>query len=449
MNRGLKPSDQMPGSFGLPIIGEGLQMLYGRGWQLDRNYQRYGPIFKTSFLGRKYAVLVGPEANKIILQDQVDRVSSYLGLQFFEPMFGQPLMLQDGETHRASRKLMAPAFHGKAIASYFETMQQVIDAEVSGWDVHQLIPIAIALKKLALTIGIRLLLGIELDREVEQVEHWYNTLVRGLASISRMDLPFTSHGRGKQARRQLNAFMQGIIQQHHQQGNLQESKDVLGMFLTAVDDTGNPLPTNQIIDELVSLLSGAHLTIAHALTWSIVELAAHPELRENLRAELQQVTDGESLNLGHLRELNQMTYFMKEIERVYSPAGSVLVRGVVKEIEYAGYLIPPGWGIMVGQALTHQLPTLFANPETFDPSRFAPPREEDKKNPYGLIGFGVGAHACIGMEFGKMEMKIFLAKLLREYDWSITPNYSDIVPIRIPHRLEPKFRAVFTPYEHH
>lgn len=435
----------MPGSFGLPIVGEGFQMARNLGWQLDRNYRQYGPVFKTSFLGKKYAVLVGPEANKLILQEQADRVSSYLGLQqLLEPIFGRPMMLQDGETHRGTRKLMATVFHSKAIASYFETMQQVIDAEVDGWESEQPIWVKTALKKLALKVGIRLLLGIEFDREIEQVEHWYNTLIQISKLLLRIDLPFTTYGRSQQARRQLKAFMQDLIHQRQQQGNLQESKDVLGMFLTSVDEAGNPLPTDQIIDELIHLVSGAHFTIANALTWSIVELAANPDLLANLRKELQQVTSGESLNLGHLRELHQMTYFMKEIERIYSPAGSVIARGVVKEIEYAGYLIPPGWGILVGQALTHQLPTLFANPEKFDPSRFAPPREEDKKAPYGLIGFGAGAHICIGMEFGKMEMKIFLAKLLREYDWSITPNYSDIVPIRVPPRLEYKFRAVFT-----
>jgi retinoid hydroxylase len=447
MTQLLKPADQMPGTFGLPIFGEGLQIAWHSGWGLDKQYQKYGSVFKTSFLGKKYAVLVGPEAAKLILQEQVDRVSSYLGMQMLEPFFGKPMILQDGETHRTTRKLMAPAFHGKAIASYFETMQHIIDAEVDRWELNRSMPIATALKKLALKVGIRLLLGIERDRNIEKVERWYNTFTKVSALILQVDLPITPYGQAQQARRQLKAFMRDVIDQRQQQGDLQTSKDVLGMFLTSVDEAGNPLPVEQIIDEVIQLVSGAHFTVARALTWALVELAANPNLIANLREELQQVVGSESLNLGHLRELNQMTYFIQEIERIYSPAGTFIPRGVVKEVEYAGYLIPPGWGILVAQVLTHQLPTLFANPKAFDPSRFAPPREEDKKDPYSLIGFGSGPHTCIGMEFGKMEMKIFLAKLLREFDWSITPNYSDILPIRVPPRLENKFRAVFTPPE--
>lgn len=174
-----------------------------------------------------------------------------------------------------------------------------------------------------------------------------------------------------------------------------------------------------------------------------MELAAKPELRATLQSELQQVTKNTPLALEHLPKLNQMTYFLKEIERVYNPVGVILFRGVVKEIQYAGYSIPAGWGVILAQALTHKLPALYTNPLDFDPSRFAPPREEDKKDPYGLIGFGGGAHICIGMEFGKMEMKIFLSKLLQEYDWSVSPSYAQISPISFPPRFENKFRAVF------
>ena len=423
MNDRLKPADSMPGSFGLPYFGEGLQMAFNYGWELKEKYQRYGSIFKTSLLGKKYVVLVGSEANKLILQDRADCVSSYFGWQpIMEHLFGRTMMLQDGETHRYTRRLMAPAFHGKAIASYFETMQQVVNHNIEGWSQNRSIHLRTELRKLALKVGITLLFGIETDREVEQVERWHNTLAEGAKAFVRADLPLTAYGRSQSARRHFKAFVQNIINQRKQQGNLQESKDVLGLFLSAVDEEGNGLPMEQIVDEMVHLLSAAHAAVANTLIWSVVELAAKPELRATLQTEIQQITGGKTLVLENLRELTQMTYFLKEIERVYNPAGTILFRGVVKEIEYGGYSIPPGWGILLAQALTHNLPTLYTDPEKFAPSRFAPPREEDKKEPYGLIGFGGGAHICIGMEFGKMEMKIVLAKLLKDYDWVVILN---------------------------
>lgn len=444
MNMPLKPADSMPGHFGLPYFGEGLKMMFNYGWELEQHYERYGPIFKTSLLGKKYAVLVGPEANKLILQDQADRVSAYLGYgPIMEHLFGRPMMLQDGETHRRTRRLMAPAFHGKAISNYFDTMQQVINDCIDHWPQKQSIHIRTEFRKLALQVGIRLLFGVEADSEAEKIESWHNTLAQGVVAIIRADLPLTAYGRSQTARRQFRAFLQKVINQRRQQCNFQESNDVLGLFLSAVDEEGNGISIDQVIDEMVHLLSGAHASVSNALIWSVVELAAKPELRATLQAELQQVTGGTKLALKHLQNLNQLGYFLKEIERVYNPVGVFLFRGVVKEIEYAGYSIPPGWGILLAQAITHNLTSLYNSPEKFDPSRFAPPREEDKKDPYGLIGFGGGSHVCIGMEFGKMEMKLVLAKLLQEYDWSVHPSYSGISPTSYPPRFEKKFKAVF------
>jgi len=103
-------------------------------------------------------------------------------------------------------------------------------------------------------------------------------------------------------------------------------------------------------------------------------------------------------------------------------------RGVLKDIEYAGYRIPAGWLVTISPMLTHRLPELYTDPDRFDPDRFAPPREEDKKHPLALMGFGHGSHRCLGMEFAQMEMKIVLSTLLRHCDWTVKPDYSAIAP---------------------
>lgn len=180
----LKPAEEMPGSFGLPILGETLRLFATQGWGLTKNYQRYGPVFKTSILGKKYAVLVGTEANRLILQEKADHVSSYLGWKLaMEHIFGQPMMLQDGEEHRRTRRLMAPAFHGKAIANYFDIMQTEVNKCLENWVEGSPISIKNEFNQLALRIGIRLLLGVQLQSEVEQVEQLYNALTQGALAL--------------------------------------------------------------------------------------------------------------------------------------------------------------------------------------------------------------------------------------------------------------------------
>jgi len=113
----------------------------------------------------------------------------------------------------------------------------------------------------------------------------------------------------------------------------------------------------------------------------------------------------------------------------------------VKDIEYAGYHIPAGWYVDISPMLTHRLPELYTDPDRFAPERFAPPREEDKKHPFALVGFGSGPHSCLGFEFAQMEMKIVLSALLRHYDWTVIPEWDAIAPIRQPSKIQDSLRA--------
>jgi cytochrome P450 len=58
---------------------------------------------------------------------------------------------------------------------------------------------------------------------------------------------------------------------------------------------------------------------------------------------------------------------------------------------------------------SHMLPHIFAHPTVFDPDRVAPPREEHKKKPYALVGFGGGLPICIGINFAQVEIKAMIS----------------------------------------
>ena len=51
----------------------------------------------------------------------------------------------------------------------------------------------------------------------------------------------------------------------------------------------------------------------------------------------------------------------------------------------------------------HLNSNIYAKPETFDPDRFAAPREEGK-NTYGaFLGWGTGHHPCPGEHFQSLK----------------------------------------------
>jgi len=88
--------------------------------------------------------------------------------------------------------------------------------------------------------------------------------------------------------------------------------------------------------------------------------------------------------------------------------------------------------LFVSPTISHRLPSVFTNPDKFDPYRFAPPREEDQKQPFSYLGFGGGRHGCMGEMFAYLQIKTIWSVLLRNFKMEIVgsfpePDYSAMV----------------------
>src|SRR5262249_39709637 len=142
-----------------------------------------------------------------------------------------------------------------------------------------------------------------------------------------------------------------------------------------------------------------------------------PEQRRRVEEELDALLAGSSgpLSVEAARNLHVLDLFIREAGRLHSPVQTV-PRGVVQEVEFAGYTLPPGTPVRLSLAACHRMPQYFENPDAFDPDRFAPPREEDRKTPYALVTFGGGPRLCIGVNFANIEVKALAADVLRRYE---------------------------------
>ena len=71
------------------------------------------------------------------------------------------------------------------------------------------------------------------------------------------------------------------------------------------------------------------------------------------------------------------------------------------------------------------MPTVFKEPNKYDPERWAPPREEDKAKQFAFIGFGGGRHACIGQNFAYLQIKAIWSCLLRNFEFELVDPLPD------------------------
>jgi sterol 14-demethylase len=102
------------------------------------------------------------------------------------------------------------------------------------------------------------------------------------------------------------------------------------------------------------------------------------------------------------------------------PTFIMLLRKAMKDTEVTTkdgktYKIPKDDLVAVSPTVSIRLDTTFDNPNTFDPDRFAAPREEHKK-PYAYLGFGGGIYSCMGQVFAFVQVKTILSVILKHYE---------------------------------
>lgn len=380
-------------------------------WFARRRYERYGPLFRSFVLGKKTAIMLSSEAQKYVLVSHQKNFLSRIGYQLIDPFFAGALLLTDGEPHDRAKKALTPAFHGRNMASYLETINQVIDTHLDSWGASGTRPFFLEAGKISFTLGTSLLLGLEFGAEFQRLLDLWNTFGAGMSSMVRLNLPMTPFGRALQAREQIDHFIRQLLTEQHESTRM----SIIRLLTEARDEDGKALSEEQIITHIRFLISGSYDSTTTTSTWLLIELLRHPDILERVQAELWAESDSEPITLEDLQQKPLLEAMIDETLRLY-PTSMIILRGVRETCEFGGYTIPGGWNVLLAPVFTQRLPIYFTEPERFDPDRFLAPRTEDRAHPYAYIGFGAGAHACLGEGIAKLAIRAFMIRLLRRYD---------------------------------
>lgn len=420
----------IPGEDGLPFFGNTFKMLKDPLAFTRRMAATYGPVYRNNAFGGPSVILLGAEANELVLFDRAQIFSSEQGWgPVLNLLFPRGLMLMDFEHHRADRKVMSVAFKPEPMRHYAEQLNAGIAARVEAWSGRTL-RFYDAIKALSLDLAATSFLGVPLGEEADRINKAFVDEVQASIAPLRNPWPGTAMRKGMNAR----AYLIELFKREIPGRRTGSGEDFFSIFCRATDDDGKPLSDNAIADHMNFLMMAAHDTITSSATTLVMMLARHPEWQERLRDEV----GGLGLNKadvphGKLDQLVLTEYAFKEALRLMPPVPTI-PRRALKDFSFGGFDIPAGSFVGVNPAYTHHMAEHWPDPETFDPLRFAPEAVRGRHR-FAWVPFGGGAHMCIGLHFATMQIRLLVAHLLQRYRIEIEPGVGEawqVFPIPRP-----------------
>jgi cytochrome P450 len=333
-----------------------------------------------SNLGRPVYTLFKYQDVMTVLRDSKTYTSSLLNEGLGQFLGGFMLTAMDGDRHKLARNLLARAFTPAIFAESQTKMKPLARAVI-----EKLAPAKRAdlVGAVLLPLPIRLIyefMGFPPDeaRMRDFAARAMRILVGPQRDPEKMRISVEV---ALTAAREIYDDTIEIVRQRRAAGSI--GNDLIGYLLRAGYD-GRTLSDEEITEFIRQLLPAAAETTTRSFGSMLVALLQRPAL-------LARVRDDRSLIPKVLNEGMR-----------WETASQFLARQCAVDVEIRGVKIPAGTALSLATGSANRDEEIFENADDFDIDRPMRPN----------VGFGFGAHLCLGMQIAKLEMEIILNCLL-------------------------------------
>jgi cytochrome P450 len=405
-------------------------------------------VYERSRL-RHFLMVAHPDGVKhVLLDNAANYVKSSQAQRQLKPALGNGLVTAEGASWRFQRRTAAPMFQMRQIASFAAAMSEATEAMLWRWRAladGAEIEVADELMRLTYDIISRTMFSNDVTMDYRAMSQALSTYFE---NVGRVDIagalglpdwvPTPRRLRAWPALRFFRKEMEGLIARRrailtNSPGSAPE--DLLTLLLTARDPEGGTLfGEAEVFDNVMTFIFAGHETTANALAWTFYLLSEFPEWDARIAAEAQEVLGARVAEGDTVARLVQTRMVLEEAMRLYPPA-PLMARDAVGPDTVGGIAIEPGTFVLLPIWVIHRHRGLWADPESFDPERFAPGARE-KIHRFAYLPFGAGPRICIGMGFAMQEAAIILSSITREFRLRLKPG----------HPVEPMARITLRPH---
>lgn len=326
-----------------------------------------------------------------------------------EPVVGAgSLILVSGEHHRRERGLLTPSFGGERVKCYADVIAAATSEEIRDLRPGQAVAVRQLATDIALHVAIRVIFSVSDPSRREQ----YTAAVQALMRANTAPLMLVPAlrrsvgGRGPWARLlRLRDHLDELLSEDMtaRAGTGLSSGDMLDMLMSATGEHGQRRSEQEMHDQLRTLLAAGHETSATVLTWALYHIFRDESVLARVQAELAECET--PLDIAGLPYLSAVIH---ETLRMHPPVPIVL-RRLTTPLTVGGVSCTAGDIVGVALYSLHFNPSIWPDPDRFDPERFL----GRKHSPFEYAPFGGGYRRCIGAAFAVTEVGVAIGTILQ------------------------------------
>ncbi|KAK6239909.1 hypothetical protein QUC31_005378 [Theobroma cacao] len=409
-----------PGSMGFPIIGEtmeyfSLYSLLEISPFMKKRITRYGPMFRTSLVGQKVVMVTDPELISGMLKQEIMPPIQWF-TQYSVKVSGEDQFVLSASFHKYLRSFFMHQLSPESLMTgeSIREIDQATRRHLNWWatqgaiDARQMVAEYVAKK-----------IGYDEPNAAEKLSENVRAFVDNRTSLIPLNIPGTAYHAELKASRNLMKLIDETFEKrkaskiNHHDTFVDHLLEELKKGDTGLDEA--------IARDLVLLFI---ITTSEAITLSITLamklIADHPKVLAELMKEHEAIIESRvedkelEITWEEYKSMEFTHMVINEMVRVGNLV-PILPRKLPKDVDINGYTIPAGWFLVADQTVLHFDPNYFDEPFAFNPWRW-----EGKKGHTGtktFIPFGGGAGFCVGANFGKLQIAIFLHHLVTKYKY--------------------------------
>ncbi|GAA1840383.1 cytochrome P450 [Pseudonocardia ailaonensis] len=368
------------------------------------------PIYEVLRREAPVAAVTTPAGDPAWLVTRFGEVRDLLG----DPRFGRShpeperaaristAAVQDGPTgsyetekedHTRMRRLLTPAFSARRMRALGENVQELVDGYVDALErEHGTNPVVDLHAGLGFPLPVAVictLLGVpEGDRD------HFRSLSDRMASYTGAD--------AHEARTEFGRYMAGLAERKR----VQPGEDVLSDLVAAQEDDPS-FGYAEMTRLAVGLLFAGHETTVNRIGLGTVFLMTNRDQWDALCAD----------------PAGRIDATVEEMMRLGAPGDLGLLRYAHEDVDVAGVTIHRGDAVILSINAANRDPETFAEAESFEPGRAE----------RAHLGFGHGAHFCIGASLARVELRAVFETLARRIPGMTLAVGLDELDVRTEH----------------